>query len=801
MINLGSLVICLSGLLITVITSCGVFHLSDQSLQHRLEGVTRDISNQFSVELEYQLRETYVATLIQMGQINLTRSNFEDITAATLSLTRESTTTAYAPMVTAEQRPAFEESQQRVYYPVITTPFEITQIVALPEVTRRDEDARVMFPYTLINPLLPTVLGLDMFVLWESTILEIVETHKPALSPALRFMEDLSYVPVFVDELGIPIEGMTQTATIMILYPVVSNGSVSGIVSKDFRVRGSIDAIVRSVENPLDCFNLFVYETTIGESDDEKPKLIHDQLHPSEILERDGASLEDVSSVCRLFHKVTVRINNKELVFVTTTCSVPAWYHYATPALFLVAFTAIVLVMYNRTLLTSNENLVLAEKYKSATEVKSKFLAQMSHELRTPLNGVIGMSEALLDITSGNAKEYVGVIVSCGNILMRVIGDILDFSKIESNSMFLESTLNDPSVHVLDVLYTLLSSYKKPPSATTVNLAYEVDDSIPTCKIYTDFGKIQHVILNLCSNAFKFTDSGTIRVCVSSSPFFDGKTPDYLRGDTMSTYVELKYTVADTGIGMNVAQMKKLFEPFSQVHAGRNAGGTGLGLAICRSMCESMGGTISCTSRPNHTDTEESGSTFTATFIARCEGCASGTKKPIRNAWKLGSHFFVEKTLVEYKDKRFREYLERSEIEEGPMVQPSALVADDSNINVRIMKMALGKIGVKCYSVLNGEEAVSSCDNMRFSVLIFDFHMPVMTGIEAIQKIREGNSINRNTPGVCVTASTTKEDKIVALQAGMQESLSKPIERSKLYLSLVPFLTVENLRWVKHHYR
>ncbi|CAM9653425.1 unnamed protein product [Ectocarpus sp. 4 AP-2014] len=417
--------------------------------------------------------------------------------------------------------------------------------------------------------------------------------------------------------------------------------------------------------------------------------------------------------------------------------------------------------------------MILASKYRTATEVKSAFLANMSHELRTPLNGIIGMSDALRDIVTGEPLEYVHIINSCGSILMRIIGDVLDFSKIEAGRIVLESIVNDPVHHLLDTMYTMLSSYKKPPDAETVGLEYNVDDSVPVGEMVADFGHIQQVLVNIISNSFKFTDVGKIRVCLECSPY-DGTLPDdYLKYNERSRYVVLKYSVSDTGIGMTPSQVSKLFKPFTQVHAGRRVGGTGLGLTISKSLCERMGGQLHCGS------SKREGTTFTATFIAQklCKGNISTLR---RKTWILGAYFVVDKSIKNYHEKSFRESLGLVDItaDDLQMTRPIVLIADDNPINVKVLVKALSKIGIQARSVSDGDEAIEECKDTLFSVLLFDNHMPRVSGICAIKAIRGGTGINKKTPCYCVTASTTREDQNLALNAGMKGCLSKPIDRN-----------------------
>lgn len=801
--NKGCWIISFIGITISFCTSALIFYISDQGINDQLYGYNLDISKQLIVELEYQLRDTYISTILTLEETNLTTDYFDNITSPVLSLTRESTAIAYAPRVTLQERLEFEEGEQGRYYPATTDTFEITQITVPPETTRRDNDTLVMFPITFSNPLVARFMGLDTIVLWGPTLSFLLSEKISMLSPVIRYISDLNYIPEYVDRFGNIVSGVEQDATIMAFYPVIHNDNVLGIVIKDLRVKGLVESILNSVEISLRCISIVIYEIDMFTGATER--MIYDiQGFKTNDREEDD-SIDKALARGRIHSKVSFQVSNKEIVFVMTSCSSPPWFLYVPPGIIVFIFTFIVMFIYNKTLRQKNEYLFLSRKYEKAANVKSEFVAHMSHELRTPLNGIIGISEALRDKASGESREYVDIILSCGGTLMRIIGDILDFSKIESGSIDLEIVRRNPDIHLLDAMYTMMSCYKKPSTAGVVSLVYNIDDSVPSRMVLSDFGKIHQVVVNLVNNAFKFTDYGSISVSLSSSPH-NGGIPDYIKGGDMGEYITLQYSISDTGIGMSDKQIDRLFSPFSQVHTGRNAGGTGLGLVICKSICETMGGGIECVSSTYSSETIGPGTIFKASFVARClpdslsQGVFPNIEKNHRE-WVLGSHFVVDKCVSIQNDLEFRDYLDRVNGHVEDMIQPVVLIADDSPINLKILKMALSKIGVDSREVRDGTEAIDSCNDTKFSVIILDYHMPFMTGPEVISTIRKGNSCNKHTPCISLTASTTREDRTIAIRSGMQDCLSKPLDRMKLYLSIVKFMSIENIMWIKNTYK
>lgn len=354
----------------------------------------------------------------------------------------------------------------------------------------------------------------------------------------------------------------------------------------------------------------------------------------------------------------------------------------------------------------------------SASRAKSEFLATMSHEIRTPLNGVLGMTAVMLGDggLTPPVREGLFTIQQSGATLLAVLNDILDFSKIESGKLELERAPIDLRADLAAVASLLDGVAKDRHNAFEVSVA----DEVPTWLV-GDPVRVRQVVLNLASNALKFTTSGRVTV---SARAVDG---------------QLQLLVADTGIGMTQEVLQRLFRPFSQADASttRRYGGTGLGLAIVQRLVEAMRGTVTATSAPGQ------GSVFTVTLpLERTEA------PPVKH----------EKSST--IGRRLR-----------------VLVAEDNAINQRVALRLLEQLGHQVVVASNGLEALTEVDAQTFDAVLMDCHMPVMDGFETTRALR---ARSKHLPIFALTASSLPEERARCLECGMDDVLTKPVRRDDL---------------------
>ena len=379
----------------------------------------------------------------------------------------------------------------------------------------------------------------------------------------------------------------------------------------------------------------------------------------------------------------------------------------------------------------------------AANQAKSNFLANMSHEIRTPLNAIVGFSEIMInEIESANVParflQYLENVRMSGKNLSELINNILDLSKIEAGKF----NLSKRAVAVEAVCKGIYQINRIKAMEKGVKFTYEPGEGVPGC-IETDRTMLNQILMNLVSNAIKFTDEGkSVVLALAADP----------------TVQVLRFSVTDQGIGIPPERQASIFEHFEQADntITRKYGGTGLGLSITQKLVTILGGTLSLES------TVGQGSTFTFTLPYVEAACSEA--EPEARSMTPGKYHFT--------------------------AQNSVLLVEDNRVNQLVVVALFKRLGITLHLANDGQEGIACVEELKPNLVLMDIHMPVMDGLEATRVLRQ-NLAYHDLPIIAMSADAFEEQRAEARAAGMNDYTTKPIEFDKLIQLLSYYLEVE----------
>ncbi|MBM9579631.1 response regulator [Leptospira sp. 201903070] len=394
-------------------------------------------------------------------------------------------------------------------------------------------------------------------------------------------------------------------------------------------------------------------------------------------------------------------------------------------------------VITNLELVKKNRELTLLhEKEEELQSSKSQFFANMSHEIRTPVHGILGVTDLLAETELlSEQKDYVETIRKSGSLLLNLLNDILDFSKLESGNMKIENIAFD----LMELLREVFSLFEM--DARTKNIEFKLESgSTQSFIVSTDPNRLKQILVNLVSNAFKFTEKGSVVVEFTTKPVSKERA-------------EIEIRVKDTGIGIPETKLNELFQAYTQADntVSRKYGGTGLGLAISKNLGDLMNLELKAQSVMNR------GSVFEISGL-------------IPLAERSEIYIEPQKTIFHLSDNL------------SPNLK--VLVAEDNEINQMLIKRVLEKLGYTPTIVSNGIEALHHIEMFGADVLFLDIQMPELSGIDTAKILTQHTNQSIRPYIIAITANANQTDREACLAAGMDHYISKPFQKEEIAILL-----------------